>query len=389
LNEHAFGVSMFAMKATTDAVGVSSSPIEELERDTLTLRLAGELDTDAALELHRRLLALEREAGVAAVVLDFSSAGRVNSAAVAAITLAARRLLGRGKKLRVQGLADHHRSAFALAAPGAELKMARRLPFFEAIGDSVFAFLANAQRLLDFIGGVLRACGAVIARKRPPPLGTFIQQASLIGVDALPIVGLLSLLLGLTLAFQSALQLDRFGAGLYLADIVCLSMVRELGPMMAAILISARSGSAITSELSAMNVREEIDAMRTMGLDPYGHLVVPRLAALTLALPALTLMSMLLGILGGLVISQQLLELAAHTYVERALEAVSLRDFGHGLAKSVLFAWIIGITACSVGLATRGGPQNIGRATTRTVVTSLFLIIVADSLIATVMAATK
>jgi phospholipid/cholesterol/gamma-HCH transport system permease protein len=380
---------MLVMKATTDVVGVASPPIEEMQRQTLTLRLAGELDIDAALDLHRRLLAAEQAADVAAVVLDFSGAGRVNSAAVAAITLSARRLRGRGKRLRVHGLADHHRSAFALAAPGAELKTRRRMPLLEAIGDSVLVFLTKIHRLIDFMGGVMRACGAVITRRRPPPLGTFIQQASLIGVDALPIVGLLSLLLGLTLAFQSALQLDRFGAGLYLADIVGLSMVRELGPMMAAILVSARSGSAITSELSAMNVREEIDAMRTMGLDPYGHLVLPRLAALSLVLPALTLMAMLLGILGGLVISTTLLELAPQTFVERALEAVRLKDFGHGLAKSVLFAWIIGITACSVGLATRGGPQNIGRATTRTVVTSLFLIIVADSVIATVMAATR
>jgi phospholipid/cholesterol/gamma-HCH transport system permease protein len=379
---------MLAMKATSDLVGVVLPPAEEMQRDTLTLRLEGEYAIGAALELHRRLLAAELEPDVKEVVLDFSRAGRVNSSTVAAITLAARRLSGTGKQLRVHGLADHHRSAFALAAPGAEPPKARRMSRLEAIGDGVLALLASARRLIDFMDGVLRACGAVITRRRPPPLGTFVQQASLIGADALPIVALLSLLLGLTIAFQSALQLDRFGAGLYLADIVGLSMVRELGPMMTAILISARSGSAITSELSAMNVREEIDAMRTMGLDPYGHLVLPRLGALSLVLPALTLMSILLGVLGGMVISQTLLDLAAHTYVDRALDAISLRDFWHGLGKSVLFAWIIGITACSVGLNTRGGPQNIGRATTRTVVTSLFLIIVADSAIATFMAVT-
>jgi phospholipid/cholesterol/gamma-HCH transport system permease protein len=159
--------------------------------------------------------------------------------------------------------------------------------------------------------------------------------------------------------------------------------------MMTAILISARSGSSITSELSAMNVSEEIDAMRTMGLDPYGHLVLPRLGGLTLVLPALTLFATLLGILGGLFIARTVLELPVQTYFERAIEAVDLGDFAHGLGKSVLFAWIIGITACSIGLRTRGGAQNIGRATTRTVVVSLFLIIVADSAIASVLAVSR
>ena len=380
---------MHALKPTTDLVDMGSPPALDVERDTLTVRLTGELDLTAARDLHEQLAAAEKDGRVRAVVVDFTGAGRVSSAAVAAVTLAARRLRALGKRLRLHGLADQQRSAFALAASGPQLELARRLPLLEGIGDSAVALVAGVRRLFDFGASLLAACAAVVARRRPLPLGAFVQQTSLIGADALPIVGLLSLLLGLTIAFQSALQLDQFGVGLYLADIVCLSMVRELGPMMTAVLVSARSGSAITSELSAMNVREEIDAMRTMGIDPFSHLVLPRIAALSLALPALTLISALLGVLGGLVISQSMLQLSAQTYLERALEAVSLSDFGHGLGKSVLFACIIGVTACSVGPATRGGAQNIGRATTRTVVASLFVIIVADSLIATFLAVSR
>jgi phospholipid/cholesterol/gamma-HCH transport system permease protein len=372
--------------ARSDLAGGTSPSAEENRRDTLIVHLRGEVGAEQAVELHRRLAAAEPDERVRAVVVDFTRAGRIGSAAVAALTLAARRLRERGKRLSLRGVADHHRSAFALAATGTQPEAARRRPLLERIGGGALMLAERGGRLLEFAAGTARACFDVVARRRRAPLGAFVQQASTIGADALPIVSLLSLLLGLTIAFQSALQLQQFGAGLYLADIVCLSMVRELGPMMTAILVSARSGSAITSELSAMNVSEEIDAMRTMGLDPHANLVLPRLAALTLVLPALTMMSILLGILGGLFISQSMLQLTAHTFVEEALGAVSLADFAHGLGKSVLFAWIIGATACYVGLSTRGGAQDIGRATTRTVVTSLFLIIVADSAIATFMA---
>ena len=380
---------MSALNATTDLAGMAVPPADvaaDVERDTLTVRLAGELGLAAARDLHARLEAAGWDERVRVVVVDFGRAGRASSAAVAAITLAARQLRGRDKRLRLRGLDERQRSAFALAAPGPELELGERVPFLESVGGGVLSVLDSGRRLVDFVTATLRASGAVFTRRRSVPLGAFVQQASLVGADALPIVGLLSLLLGLTIAFQSSLQLEQFGAGLYLADIVCLSMVRELGPMMTAVLVSARSGSAITSELSSMNVREEIDAMRTMGLDPFSHLVLPRLAALTLVLPSLTLMAILLGMIGGLIISVSMLDMAASTYVGRALEAVALADIGHGLGKSVLFAWIIGITACAVGLHTRGGSQNIGRATTRTVVSSLFLIIVTDSVIATFLA---
>jgi len=382
---------MLGMNGSSDPAGrpPQSPPAEELHRETLTVRLEGEVGAAEARELDRRLAAAAPDERVRAVVVDLAGAGRIGSAAVAALTLAARRLRERGKHLRLRGVADHHRSALALAAAGPQLEADRRRPLLEALGGGALDVAQRGRRLLAFVAGTGRACRDVVARRRRAPLGAFVQQASTIGADALPIVTVLSLLLGLTIAFQSALELQQFGAGVYLADIVCLSMVRELGPMMTAILVSARSGSAITSELSAMNVREEIDAMRTMGLDPQAHLVLPRLAALTVVLPALTLISTLLGILGGLFISQSMLQLTAHTYAEEALGAITLGDFAHGLGKSVLFAWIIGVTACSVGLSSRGGAQDIGRATTRTVVTSLFLIIVADSAIATLLAVTR
>lgn len=370
----------------------AAPPSEELRSDTLTLRPAGDLGTDAAAALHRRLRAAEKDRRVKTVVIDLSAAEAMHSAVVASVTLSARRLAGRRKRLVVDSLAEHHRAAFGLAAAGSpEVVRERRPGLAERVGARAVDAVAGAESLLHFAGSVGRALGAaVLVRRRGRlPFGAVVQQASVIGADAVPIVGLLSLLLGLTIGFQSALQLDQFGAGLYLADIVCLSMVRELGPMMTAILISARSGSAITSELSAMNVREEIDAMRTMGIDPFTHLVLPRLVALTVVLPALTLLSGLLGCLGGLVISVTQLQLTPQIFAERAVEAVSFGDFAHGLGKSALFAWIIGVTACLIGLGTRGAAQNIGSSTTRTVVTSLFLIIVADSVIATTLAAMR
>jgi phospholipid/cholesterol/gamma-HCH transport system permease protein len=207
-----------------------------------------------------------------------------------------------------------------------------------------------------------------------------VREDRKIGVDALPIAALLSCLLGLILAFQTLYQLRRFGAELYMADIVGTAMVREFGPLLTAIILAGRSGSAIAAELGTMVVREEIAALETMGIRRSGYLVLPRLIAISLMAPALTLISMALGIAGALALSN-MGALPKPVFWHRVTEVVWLSDFAIGLTKSMLFAWLVGFSGVFAGLRTRGAADSVGQSTTRAVVASIFLVIVMDSIV--------
>ncbi|HEY5949122.1 MAG TPA: ABC transporter permease, partial [Kofleriaceae bacterium] len=202
--------------------------------------------------------------------------------------------------------------------------------------------------------------------------------------DAVFIVGLLSFLLGMTVAFQGAVQLQKFGAGVFVADMVGWSMVREFAPLITAIVLTGRTGAAIAAELGTMRVGAEIDALATMGVSPIRFLVVPRMAALTFVQPALTLMAMFIGIAGGFVVAAMVVDMSPLTFWSHITERVTIGDFAQGLGKSFVFAQIIGLTACHLGLRASGDANSVGRATTRTVVISIFMIVVVDAVFATI-----
>jgi phospholipid/cholesterol/gamma-HCH transport system permease protein len=205
-----------------------------------------------------------------------------------------------------------------------------------------------------------------------------------VGADALPIVALISFLLGLIMAFMSAVQLEQFGANIYVASLVSLSMVRELGPIMTAIIVAGRSGSAFAAEIGSMRVAEEIDALTTMGFDITLFLVLPRLLATLIVLPMLTLFSDLFAIAGGLVVGVTMLDLTTHGYMVQTINTISLGDVAWSMFKTMLFAILIAGTGCFRGFQVRGGADAVGRATTSSVVTSIFLIILADSILAVI-----
>jgi len=198
------------------------------------------------------------------------------------------------------------------------------------------------------------------------------------GTLALPIVGLIAFMMGLILSFQAAYQLEPLGAERLVADLVSVSLTRELGPVITAIVVAGRSGSAIAAEIASMKVQEEIDALRVMGINPVAFLVAPKLLAMLVALPLLTAFADLLGILGGLLCAVSVLDIPAHMYLERCQAAVIMKDFVSGLAKAAIFAGIIVSVAAYCGFEVTGGAEGVGRATTRAVVLSIFLVIVAD-----------
>jgi phospholipid/cholesterol/gamma-HCH transport system permease protein len=203
------------------------------------------------------------------------------------------------------------------------------------------------------------------------------------GADGVPIVALLSFVLGMTVAFQTILQLQRFGAGVFVADAVGLSMVRELSPLIAAIILTGRTGAAIAAELGTMQVRSEIDALSTMGISPVRYLVVPRLVAITIAGPGLALISMALAIAGGMLVAAAVLGMGPASFLARVLEEVELGDFVHGFSKSFVFAWIVGFSGAHLGLRAGGDASSVGAATTRTVVIGISLILAVDAIFAT------
>ncbi len=206
---------------------------------------------------------------------------------------------------------------------------------------------------------------------------TFTQMVK-IGFESLPIVCLIAFFVGLIIAMQSSYQLKQFGATIYTANLTAVSIIRELSPLLTAIIITGRNGSAITAEIGTMKVSEELDALQIMGLNPVKFLVVPRTIAMVVMVPCLTVISNMVGIFGGYVISMMTLELTSMHYINQTISALTFRDLFSGLTKSVIFALIIAGIGCYQGLIVRGGAEGVGKSTTRSVVVSIFLIIMAD-----------
>lgn len=199
------------------------------------------------------------------------------------------------------------------------------------------------------------------------------------GLRAIGIVGLLSFLMGVVIAYQGAVQLRMYGANLYVADLVGLSMLRELSPLLAAIIVAGRTGSAYTAQIGTMQVTEEVSALRTIGISPFDVLVVPKMISLCLALPLLAVFADVMGVLGGMVMAKLQLGLGFFPFLDRLNEAISLRSFMLGIGKAPVFAMIIALIGCFQGFQVAGSAASVGRHTTLSVVQSIFLVIVADA----------
>ena len=210
------------------------------------------------------------------------------------------------------------------------------------------------------------------------PWRELLLQLESIGVRSTPIVAITATFTGMVLALQTAFGLARFGAKPYVGSIVGLAIVRELGPVLAALMVCGRVGAGIASELGSMKVTEQVDAIRAMGADPVQKLVLPRVLATTLALPLLTLTAVVLGVLGGMLVADLQFHISPHFYMQTITTTVGLADFFAGVAKTFVFGWIVAMVGCFVGLGTEGGTVGVGRATTQAVVISSILVLVSD-----------
>jgi phospholipid/cholesterol/gamma-HCH transport system permease protein len=247
------------------------------------------------------------------------------------------------------------------------------------VGRATVEETSHLTAILAFTGEMAVATWRVLKSPRRGHWKETPQLVERAGADALPIVLVINFLVGFVLAYMAARALQVFGAGTYVADLVGIGMTRQLGPLMTAIIVCGRSGAAYTTELGSMKVDAEIDALRTLGLEPHGWLVMPRLLALVVVLPVLTLLGDVFGMLGGLVVAVTSLHLSAWTYFNELRATLTPWDVKSGLVMSLAFAIAIGLIACEQGFAASGGPQGVGRRTTTTVVTSLFAIVLLDA----------
>jgi phospholipid/cholesterol/gamma-HCH transport system permease protein len=364
---------------------MTAAPSIDRSSRTATIAVDGDLAIPNAKAFYDCVRAVARRRDVRRVVLDFKNAQRIDGAGLAVISLGRKLTARSGKKFDLANVDAKHAKALELSAvpPAANDEVEKPLTRFERLGTKILELGESAVASVKLFGDAFNQLGQVIMGKKKLPKGATSGFIITMGIDALPIVCMLSALLGATLAFQGVVLLKRFGAGIYVADMTGLAMVREFAPMMTAIVLTGRNGAAIAAELGTMRVRGELDALDAMGISSSRFLLLPRLLALSFVEPALTLIGVFVGILGSLLVATATLDIPAWVFWGRVVERVDMMDFIHGLTKSFVFAQIIGFTGSYLGMRATNDPSSVGAATTRTVVVGIFLIILVDAIAAT------
>ena len=377
------GVAANLSPRNTTAGERASAPVDvyQIVRDGDTIRLAGDLRMHDAASIWKDLRKETKDAA-GTLHLDLRSVQAADGGVMALLVELRTELAARGVKAELVGANEHVETIVNLySGHDGVAKKKKRKPegTVVQVGRGVVGVVQEAKGILDFFGSMVLAGFLLI---RHPRAGHWKEVAPLMektGADAVPIVILINFLVGFVMAFQSAKQLKMFGANIYVADLVGISLTRELAPLMTAIIVCGRSGAAFAAEIGSMKVNEEVDALRTLGLTPFGWLVVPRIVALMLVMPFLTLLADFIGITGGLMVGITDLDLTTQGYMIETLKSVHGMDVLSGLVKSVVFSVAIALIACQQGLATTGGAEGVGRRTTSSVVTILFSLILLDA----------
>jgi phospholipid/cholesterol/gamma-HCH transport system permease protein len=247
------------------------------------------------------------------------------------------------------------------------------------LGQRVIRHFSQMRNFLDFTGVAGIAFARATLQPRRWRLRALFIVAETAGANALPIIALMSFLMGVVIAYQGGLQLQAYGANIFIVELVCLTMLRELAPLITAIMVAGRTGSSFTAQIGTMQVTEEVDALRTIGIDPMDMLVLPKLLALVIALPLLTIFADILSIFGGMVMAKFLLNVSFSEFLKRIPEAVTVTSLMIGVGKAPVFAAIIALVGCYQGFQVSGSADSVGRHTTDSVVQSIFLVITADA----------
>lgn len=361
----------------------ASVELREGAGDKIAVILKGLLDARSTGACWRDLEKRLRDRRVASLEVDASELSFSGSIGIALISYLNAGGMTPGAKVTLRGLKDEIRKMIemfptdTLKRPRREPSLLRRIP--EEIGEMARLFVIDLKEQVAFIGGFVAALPVTLVnpkRMRWPEIRRVFEKA---GANALPVISVFSWLVGLVMALEAAQPLRKMGAEIFIADMIGFSALRDTGPLVTAIMLAGRSGSAFAAEIGTMKVNEELDALTTMGLDPMQFLVVQRVIAAVVLTPVLTLYSMVMSIIGGVMVMRFFGFPPLMIYHE-IVARVHINDFTLGLEKAAVFGLIIGGVGCVRGLQTQEGPRAVGASTTRSVVASIMLIIVANTL---------
>jgi len=314
------------------------------------------------------------------IIWDFSKIDDFDSSGIL-LLMEYYELFSQKNKVELVGYTESQKDMYdLLKQSNEEIIPPKNEGLLENIGKSTFSVYDDIKDFLAFLGQLFATLFHTFLNPRNIRFKEVIYHIHHSGFNALIIIGLTSFLVGMVIAYQGAVQLAKFGADIFIVDTVGISIVRELGPLITAIVIAGRSGSAYTAEIGAMKITEEIAAMRTMGFDPYSFLVLPRIFALVIALPLLIFFSDIMGIFGGMVASGMQLNISYTQFIDRLYEVLEVKHYILGMIKGPVFAFVIAAVGCFRGLQVSDNTESIGLHTTASVVNSIFLVIAFDAL---------
>lgn len=322
------------------------------------------------------------------VIFDGAAITSLDSAGAWLIYRTLRQMERMRHTVTVRGLRPEHQALLQLIqthACGGQAPGLPRQSWLNQLGRNVWHHLDEFKGLLAFLGEISVAMLRSLARPSRIRWRAILYNLQISGFNALPIVGLLAFLIGVVVAYQGSVQLVRYGANIFVADLVGLSILREMAPLLTAIIVAGRSGSAYAAQIGTMKVTEEIDALHTIGVSPMELLVLPKMLALLVALPLLTVYADILGVLGGMIVAQTQLNVSFSDFLDRFDDAVKMSSFLVGLGKAPVFAAIIALVGCFQGFRVSGSADSVGRQTTVSVVQAIFLVIVFDALFSVIL----
>jgi phospholipid/cholesterol/gamma-HCH transport system permease protein len=354
------------------------------------VRLGGDWTTATVAAVDDEMRDLEADAGSGELRLDLSGIGRMDTAGAWVISRLKAAAVAANGKFSLRGVSDDAEILLQAVEAAEERGYAepeirqrwRLLDPVATLGHSIYAMKADMLAALNLLGATIRGAQLKLGRKHavnPAALATHIDR---MGIGAVPVIVLMSFIVGAIIAQQGAFQLRFFGAEIFVVDLVGILVLRELGVLMTAIMIAGRTGSAITAEIGSMKMREEVDALTVIGLNPIGVLVFPRLVALMIAIPCLTVIANFAALGGAMVIAQYYSGIAPEAFIDRLRDGIDLSTVFAGLIKAPFMALIIGIIASVEGMKVEGSAESLGRHVTASVVKSIFVVIVVDGFFA-------
>lgn len=334
-------------------------------------------------ELRTQLAAAEASLDV---TMDLSSVQAMDTAGAWLVIDMQSKIRDRGGRCDIVGASAVHADLLDVVRNSLPAKEEARKPrpgfvdWLEAVGKATWLGVQSLIEMLGFLGTVVARFAGLLIHPGRLRFTSLVHHMQEIGLNAVPIVSLMAFLIGVVMAFQGAVQLRQFGAEVFVVDLIAISILRELGILLTAIIVAGRSGAAFTAAIGSMKMREEIDAMQTLGLDPVEVLVLPRVLGLVLVLPLLGFVADVMGLFGGAVMSWIELDVSPGMFQTRLYESVDVWHYAVGMIKAPFFAVIIGIVGSYEGMKVGGDAESLGRLTSTSVVLSIFLVIVADAM---------